>query len=963
MDYENFLGMYPSYDDEIFQQKIYNKKEFFDYKLSTKVEEIKPGEPLYSQRVISRFVNEHTLYDELLLYHYVGTGKTGVAFGITEKLKESKKFFRAYIFARGEDLLRQQKRQLVYMYSPRYKNLIKEQQFKPENEEKVLNKITSDFYSFRTVETFAKELSLAPDEYIVKEYSNCIFVIDEVHNLVEQGDEQATFYKQFFRLFHLVKNRKILLMSGTPMRNEVHEIADVMNLLLPESEQMPTKEKFTEKFTVGDTIISESKLKEFFRGRISYLRESVENIPTKFMGRYTTTPEVEQFKVFTTDMSEFQSEAYLKYYAEDTSGGQKMSFYANSRQASLFVFPDKTIGNEGLMSHTNKQGNLTREFIPRVNTLQSLSRYSSKYSFIIQDILANPKKKVYIYCSVVNGSGCNLLAKILELYGFEKMRSGITPTKGKRYILLTSETQNIQKLLTAYNSKRNKFGDYCQVIIGSRKISEGFNFKDIQIIHITTLHWNYTETQQAIARGIRLRSHINLIEEGIVPLVKIYQHAAIPSPKGKNSIDLHMLDISQKKDILMKKLERVVQESAMDCPLFYERNKRDTGNGTRECNYQTCDYKCDTSGLLPSVELDLSTYNLYYQTGENILNFLKNFFKTNFYVHLDTAQDALRIDRFQLIKTLDGLIQNNIPIVNKYQVECFLRESSGVYFLVDNIAIPNQQSEVGLYTSQPFFVEKKSLNKIIREKSLSVAVEIIRGLSQSKSKNQVQQLLSRLTVEYQEILLERALYYSLVDKRKTPLIEWILDIYQPYWEKSKSCQAISKLLEPKYRCLDSNNEWIDALKPDKLDRPEDMEIFEQNPWGYIGIVDKDNFCIRDLRNPPGKTQDKREKKTGAKCLEAGWNKDKLARLCIDLQIPIPDVHRVPADPRSIIMTKPSLTRLLDTTWSDLTDDDLGKVLYWYEQTKQNTCRLIKEWFSEHGLLIKGPCGKTGKLKN
>lgn len=963
MDYQNFLGIYPSYDDSSFQQKIFNKKEFFDYKLSKKVEEIKPGEPLYSQLIISRFVNEHTLYDELLLYHSVGTGKTGVAFGITEKLKESKKFFRAYIFARGEDLLRQQKRQLVYMYSTRYKNLIKEQQFRPENEEKVLNKITSDFYSFRTVETFAKEISLAPDEYLLKEYSNCVFIIDEVHNLVEQGNEQTTFYKQFFRLFHLVKNKKILLMSGTPMRNEVHEIADVMNLLLPESNQMPTKNDFMDNFTVGDSLIKENKLKDYFKGRISYLRESVENIPTKYMGKYTTSPEVEQFKVYLTNMSDFQSDVYLKYYLEETAG-KNMSFYSNSRQASLFVFPDRTIGNEGLETFTNKQGNLIKEFIPRVNTLQGLGVYSSKYSFIIQDILSNPKKKIYIYCSVVNGSGCNLFAKILELYGFEKLRSTTVPTKGKRYILLTSETQNIQKLLTVYNGKRNKFGEYCQVIIGSRKISEGFNFKDIQIIHVATLHWNYTETQQAVARGIRLRSHINLIEEGIVPTVKIYQHASMPSKK-EDSIDLHMLDISQKKDILMKKLERVIQESAMDCPLFYERNKRDTGSGTRECNYQSCDYKCDTSGLIPSMELDLSTYNLYYQTGENVLNFLKNFFKTNFSVHIDTAQDALRIDRFQLIKTLDGLIQNNIPIINKYQVECFLREAGGVYYLVDNIAIINQGSEVGSYTSQPFFVERRTLKKLIHEKSLSVAIDTIRKISSAKTQNQVEQLLPRLTLEYREIFIERALYYSIVENKKNDLITWILDIYKDKIEikRSSETKAISNLLEPKYRGLDSRGKWNDILKPTVLSAQTDMEIFEQNPWGYVGIIDGDNFCIRNLKIKQKLKEDKREKKTGAKCLEAGWNKDKLAALCVELKIPIANMEKIPADPRAIIMRKPSLIKLLDTTWDNMTDEELGKALYWYEQTKQNTCALIREWFSENGLLIKGPCGKTGKLKD
>jgi len=967
MDYENFLPNYPDYNDSFFQQKLFNKKEFFDYKLHKKVEEIKEGEALYSQLIVSRLMSQFTLYDELLLYHAVGSGKTGVAFGITENLYNSGKFFRAYIFAKGEDLLRQQKRQLVYMYSKRYKDKVNKEEIKQENEERVLNRLVSDFYAFRTIETFAKEIENAPDEYIMKEYSNCIFVIDEIHNIVEQSEEETKFYKQFFRLFHLVQNRKILLMSGTPMRNEVQEIAELMNLILPLDSQMLIKEEFVQRYISNENLRNEKELKTFFRGRISYLRESVENIDTKYMGVSVSEPKIDQFKVYMTNMDSFQSKTYEKVYMEETSG-RNVSFFANSRQSSLFVFPNGTFGNEGLSMFTNKKGNLVPNFIEQVNTIDKLNRFSSKYASIIKDILNNRNKKVYIYCSVVNGSGCNLFAKILELYGFEQVKSANVPLKAKRYILLTSETQNIQKNLSVYNAKRNKYGEYCQVVIGSRKISEGFNFKDVQIIHVATLHWNYTETQQAIARGIRLRSHNNLIEDGVIPQIKIYQHVSIPKDRKVDSIDLHMLHVSRGKDILMKKMERIIEESAIDCPLFYERNVRETGEGSRDCNYQQCEYKCDTSSLIPPLELDLSTYNLYYQNEENILNFLREIFKIEFSIHLDSIQDKVQVDRFELVKTLNTLILSNTPIINKYDVECFLREHNNRYYLVDNIIFPGNHLELGLYTEQPFFVQKKSLKEIVKEKSFSVTINIINRIRDSKSREEVKKELDHLIIDHQELFLEKALSLNLA-KKENKLSTWIIDIYKDHIKYNNIGEylVVSTLLKPKMRCLNKSNKWIDCLNPVILENKEDIEVFETNKYGYIGIIDGDNFCIKDLRNPEEETEktktDKRQKKTGAKCLEAGWNKDKLALLCIHLEIPISDPENIPTNAREKIMKKASLIKILETTWYGLSNDDISKALYWYEQTKQDTCRIIKEWFNEKGLLIKGPCGKTGKIKN
>ena len=65
------------------------------------------------------------------------------------------------------------------------------------------------------------------------------------------------------------------------------------------------------------------------------------------------------------------------------------------------------------------------------------------------------------------------------------------------------------------------FGEYIKVIIGSEKMSEGITLKNIQNIHILSPGWNFSEIDQAIARGYRLFSHNNLIDKEIKVNVRI----------------------------------------------------------------------------------------------------------------------------------------------------------------------------------------------------------------------------------------------------------------------------------------------------------------------------------------------------------------------------------------------------------------------------------------------------------
>ena len=69
------------------------------------------------------------------------------------------------------------------------------------------------------------------DETIRDEYSNLVIVIDEAHHLhIKESKKNA--YSQIYRMLHLVKNCKVILMTGTPMVDSPSEIASLMNLIL-----------------------------------------------------------------------------------------------------------------------------------------------------------------------------------------------------------------------------------------------------------------------------------------------------------------------------------------------------------------------------------------------------------------------------------------------------------------------------------------------------------------------------------------------------------------------------------------------------------------------------------------------------------------------------------------------------------------------------------------------------------
>lgn len=749
MNVVDFLPKYPNIDnseddllnpyDDNFYSDIFRKKEFYDERLP--VTENFPDEKgilMKNQKIIARYLSSHTMFDELLLSMAMGSGKSCCAIGAIEQIKSELSTFKgAYIFAKGETILNNFMKELrdkctAGQYVPIGHTVDignscsgdkKGQESKQLSDLELVHrsrKLYEHYYHIKlpngkptTFETFTGFINKMSDDEITETFSNYIIVIDEVHNLRIKEDTTGILkmYDAFHRFLHLIRNRKILLLSGTPMKDTPDEIASIMNLILPLDRQLETGSNFISKYLVqkSENVYEVKKnkiteLKGYFKGRVSFLNSMRSDVKQTFIGK-KNVGKLKHLVVDIQDMSKHQTNGYIEAYTSDVNGSES-GVYSNSRQASLFVFPDGTYGQPMVGTGKGKKEDTKKGFSKYVlkkpikkkaftiaqlslmeddddeenvkgkkkkpkeifeyslsvelknailgtnysslsneekieQKLVNLAKYSIKYSTVIRNILEGKNKSAFVYCEFVGGSGSILFAQILTLFGFSsatgleknlqpKLRFGLMTYK-------TATTKQIGRIRDCFNNPANKHGHIIKVLIGSKLVSEGISFSNVQQEFILTPWFNYSETSQAIARGIRFGSHKDLKN----PVVDIYLTVARPNKKyikiSPICVELYMYELSEDKDISIRAIMRLLMESSFDCSLNYFRNHVTGFDGKRECDYDKCDYVCDGIDMkniedgLEIDEIDNSTYQLYYSNPKTlpIRKKLEKLFSTN----------------------------------------------------------------------------------------------------------------------------------------------------------------------------------------------------------------------------------------------------------------------------------------------------------------------------------------------
>ena len=840
VDILEFVPYYPTLDDDKFNSKIYSKKEFNNLKLVQK-EELVPCKNLKHQEFVARFMSGYTLYDGLLLFHEMGTGKTCAAFATSEKiLNERFGINKVVVIANNDKILTNLKNELILKCTDKYLRQI-------DNYEQIsINKkirrtkavLSKNYYNFHTSYNFCKEIEKVPTIEIEKRYSNSIFIIDEVHNINTKNiheDKKIDKYKILHKVLHTIKNSKILLLTGTPMYDQSSEIAEVMNLILPLNNQFETKIAFNSKYLNASKKFKDNEaIQEFnnkIRGRISYLKQE-----TDIKKKYITTNEgklLTHIKTYNKVMSSdsvqniiycknFKEEKFLLESGEDKN---KYSLRNSTRQSSLFVFPDGSIGPEGFNKWVDcvksnikdiRNFRLKPQFVEQLKGgLKQLKQYSIKYYNVIDFILNKSDGKcVFVYNEFVGGSGILLLRLLLEFYSneigkpfthFTNANAQLKPANRYLYFVGTNTKSDIQELINVYNRVENKHGNFIKVIFGSSITKESFSFNFIQQTHILTPHWNFSKISQVISRGLRFGSHSELRE----PSFDIYLHTTFPSNNYEDveSIDYYIYYTAEQKEDSIKDIEYQIKLNAVDCELFKARNELSSKfNNSRECEYRSCNYSC--KNIDGPFEMDYDSYNVYYTQCDIETNII-NLYKKYFFLSFDDLRNYFEgVNYFDILTCMHNIISNNKPILNKYGIPSYVKETDDIFYLVYDI---NDKSNTLLNFYNEHIISYDDTNI-----DVNITKSLLKSFFSTTNPRILHQILDNMT-NWNGLMLN--LIKKCIIEYNTP---GLADIYNTtvinYWKKyyylySDSVYIIK--VRNTYECLDKNKQDLEWTQCDK----------------------------------------------------------------------------------------------------------------------------------------------------
>jgi superfamily II DNA or RNA helicase len=933
-------NLFQVYEEEDMYTVIRRKKEFTDLTIRL-LDSTKPlrGEYLKHQLFVQRFLSQHTPYTGLLLWHEVGVGKTISAISVAEAMKTKYKN-KVLVLVKGQNVARNFRNEIKKI-EPSYISENAVNEFGKVNDKMVTRRI-NDSYQIATFLTFCKSIKDLSKDQLKQIYSNRVIIIDEVHNLRSKDDyddedkeekkgDPIDKYKILFQLLHVVENCKILLLSATPMKDSSSEFAAIMNLILPESQQFKEDTFDTTFFDAEHRIKDRDMLMSHVKGYISYLRQPkikqdasgkiIRIVPdVKEKGDSLSLPgfvPLVSLQMEPTQITDYKvSDSLDTLVDKDKSSG----IYKETTQSILSCYPstkdpikkiNQTHGVIGIPSSAlvEKMFDARDELEIKLEKVKS---YSIKYHYILQKLSeflkstegpdGSPGRKVFIYCKYIDGSGLFLFEQMLQsVLRYQKVRHSEIisdhtdprkhmKTMGRRYGIITSKVAQgnplspsaINDILEAFNHPQNKNGEYIQVLMGSGTIGESRSLTCVRDIFILTPFWNYTETEQAIGRGVRSYSHWELPEDQ--QDVTIHRLMAVLPPGNKTeTIDQLMYKTAFQKDFKIKQIEHVAREIAVDCTFFKEQNGAVRPvNGSRDCFYTTCEFKCfDPPG--PKVDRELKdTYNLFYteKDYQRMKRILQNHFQgrpitknvSKFLYTLDQLKSLIQSTQATsfpdhvVLRCLHEMIERKERFMDPYGFVCYLKESNNLYFLSYSILFSNESDAYYTSKSQSFpdqgseeflsqLEEKRmSVNEDDPWDFRSVTQNVFLFISQLlkqpslKNKNYIQDYLLLLRDHHPylyEFYMKQVIQTFMT--KPSPLLSSLISILQ---ENNKFIDGSLVIMSIQQRYDLDTQAWIQVNPIPDSDIRILTRYFSRQEETFFGIISDGEFKIRSLKQRP-----------------------------------------------------------------------------------------------------------------
>lgn len=563
------MTKYPSVDDDNFYKKI--KQTFKEYTIPKKEESIehyckpKKFRLQQPQDFIGHFLSPNTPYKSILIYHKIGAGKTCAAIQIAEKWKKKRRIvfvlpaslrgnlrdeLRSH--CGGDVYLKQTERDILATTDPSnntYHEII------AKSDERI-----NKYYSIYSYNKFFDIIQTS--RFNLK---NAILIIDEIQNLVS---ERGNYYKLLYNfILNSPSDLRLILMSATPIFDRPVEIALTINLLRP-SEPLPIGNEFENTF-VKKTITNDQYV--YKMKNIEYFKQLLQGYVSYYSGAPAHTFPKMKIKYIECEMSDFQHNVYKKLlrhetkqeniHAEDVINMYELpnNFYIGTRFVSNIVFPNKKVGNNGIVSLTTKK------------ILNELATYSTKFNTLMTSI-NETKGKIFVYSTFKEYTGVNCLVKILEAHGYKNY---ITHGQGKHRFAVWSGDENDKRkhdIKTIFNMDTNLHGEKLRIILGSPSIKEGVSLKAVKYVHIVEPHWNTSRIEQVIGRANRFCSHVLLPASHRT--VKVFIYLSV-SRHESMTVDQFIFRLAQAKNKLIKQFERAIKEASIDCTLNRHANNEE----------------------------------------------------------------------------------------------------------------------------------------------------------------------------------------------------------------------------------------------------------------------------------------------------------------------------------------------------------------------------------------------------
>ena len=230
-------------------------------------------------------------------------------------------------------------------------------------------------------------------------------------------------------------------------------------------------------------------------------------------------------------------------------------------------------------------------------TKEQLVQLSPKFLRILENIEKSPGS-VLVYSSFKSCEGLGVLSLVLEAHGFVKYKF---KKEGKNYILdikdedldkpkylsySGDETEEVKRLLMqAFNSRENLYGEKIKVFLSSPSGAEGISLANVRQVNIIEPYWHNVRLEQVMGRAVRICSHINLPKKDQTVEIFIYiseftkkqinSNATIQFQDDSKTTDEYILNIANKKQLIMDRMYTLMKEASIDCVINKDEHKHE----------------------------------------------------------------------------------------------------------------------------------------------------------------------------------------------------------------------------------------------------------------------------------------------------------------------------------------------------------------------------------------------------